>query len=94
MHDNEPATAMPLATFDEIVVGNLRSVMTAAQAAMPLLQRSEGASLVHAASGLAQFIHPGYAVYAASKAGVIALTKTLALENARTFGPMPSPHPR
>jgi NAD(P)-dependent dehydrogenase (short-subunit alcohol dehydrogenase family) len=82
MHPYEMADAIPISTFDEIVTGNLRSVAIGGQAAMPLLRRGEGASLVHAASGLAQFIRPGRAAYAAAKAGVIALTKTLALENA------------
>ena len=39
-------------------------------------------SLVNIASGLAHFIRPHYGAYAASKAGMIALTKTLALEHA------------
>jgi len=38
--------------------------------------------MVNAASGLAQYIRPGFGAYAAAKAGVIALTKTLAIENA------------
>ena len=38
--------------------------------------------MVNAASGLAQYIRPGFGAYSAAKAGVISLTKTLALENA------------
>ena len=82
MHENEPLENIPLATLDEIVAGNLRSVVSAAQLAVPLLRRGRDASLVNAASGLAQFIRPGFGAYAVAKAGVIAATKTLALENA------------
>ena len=82
MHDNQPLQAMPSATWNDIVDGNLNSMYIAAQAALPLLAKGEGSSIVHASSGLAQYIRPGFGAYAAAKAGVIALTKTLALENA------------
>ena len=81
MHENEPLENIPLATLDEIVAGNLRSVVSV-PTAVPLLRRGRDASLVNAASGLAQFIRPGFGAYAVAKAGVIAATKTLALENA------------
>lgn len=82
MHDNQAAAEIPDTTWSEIVDGNLNSVFTAAKLALPLLHKGTGSSIVHAASGLAQFIRPGFGAYAAAKAGVIALSKTLALENA------------
>ena len=69
-------------TWTDIVNGNLNSMYIAANAALPLLAKGDDPAIVHAASGLGQFIRPGFGAYAAAKAGVIALTKTLALENA------------
>jgi NAD(P)-dependent dehydrogenase (short-subunit alcohol dehydrogenase family) len=69
-------------TFDTTIDGNLRTTFLACTAAMPLLEAGEGASLVNIASGLAQYIRPHYGPYAAAKAAMIALTKTLALEHA------------
>jgi 3-oxoacyl-[acyl-carrier protein] reductase len=68
--------------FDEVMAGNLRGTLLAAQHVLPLLARGEGGSLVHTASGLAQNIRPGYGPYAIAKAGIIAMTRTLALEAA------------
>lgn len=81
---HKPALAMSDAEFTETLDGNLLGALRWARVAMPLLaaggQAGHASSLVHVASGLAQYIRPGYAAYAASKAGLIALTKTLALE--------------
>lgn len=66
--------------FDEVTSGNLRGAFLAAKAALPLM--AEGSAAVHVASGLAAHVRPGYGAYSASKAALIALTKTLALENA------------
>ncbi len=49
---------------------------------MKLLEKGDAASLVNIASGLGAYIRPHFGAYAASKAGMIALTKTLALEHA------------
>ena len=46
----------------------------------PLLQAGRAPSLVQASSGLGQYIRPGFGGYATAKAGLIAVTKTLALE--------------
>lgn len=82
MHDNAPATQIADPVWDDIIQGNFSSVLNTARAAMPLLEKGTMPSIVHASSGLAQFIRPGFGAYAAAKAGVIALTKTLALEHA------------
>ncbi|OED42023.1 hypothetical protein AB833_08085 [Chromatiales bacterium (ex Bugula neritina AB1)] len=82
MHDNEALGAMAAPVWSDIVEGNLNSMYIAAQAALPLLAKGNDPAIVHASSGLAQFVRPGYGAYAAAKAGVIALTKTLAIENA------------
>ncbi|MSO65490.1 MAG: SDR family oxidoreductase [Alphaproteobacteria bacterium] len=76
-----PISERGVESWDEIVAGNLRSAFLICKAALPLLGR-HGGTIVNVASGLALRVLPGYAPYAASKAGVIALTKALAVENA------------
>jgi NAD(P)-dependent dehydrogenase (short-subunit alcohol dehydrogenase family) len=68
--------------FDSTIDGNLRTAFLCCKAATALLERGEGPSLVNIASGLGGFIRPQYGPYAMAKAGMIALTKTLALEHA------------
>jgi len=82
MHDNQPLSTTPTNVWQEIIDGDLSSMFMAASAAMPLLTKGNQASMVNASSGLAQFIRPGFGAYAVAKAGVIAMTKTLALEHA------------
>lgn len=82
MHDNQPIASMPTAVWSESINGNLNSMFLAASAAIPLLAKGNNAAMVHASSGLGQYVRPGYGAYAVAKAGVVALTKTLALENA------------
>ncbi len=74
--------ATEAAAFDETVAGNLRSVYLAARRALPMLHAAGGGSIVHAASTLALRTIPGFAPYSAAKAGVIAFTKAVAIENA------------
>ena len=74
----KPVAEIPTEHFDEVIEGNLRGQWVAAKAILPLMR--EGGSMVLITSGLGQFIRPGFGPYAMSKAGVIALTKTLALE--------------
>ena len=75
-----PLLDTPGDVFDAVLLGNLSGTLRWARAVIPLLGRRSGGSLVHVASGLAQFIRPGYGPYSAAKAGLIAVTKTLALE--------------
>ncbi|MBT7449250.1 MAG: SDR family oxidoreductase [Rhodospirillaceae bacterium] len=78
----EPVANMTAATWDEITNGNLRSAFLCARAALPLLKTSERGAIINTASGLAYKGLPGTAPYGAAKAGVIALSKSLANENA------------
>jgi 3-oxoacyl-[acyl-carrier protein] reductase len=78
------------AEFDTTITGNLRTTFLVCKAAMALLKRGNAPSLINIASGLGSFIRPNYGPYAASKAGMIALTKTLALEHAPTVRAMRS----
>jgi len=68
--------------WDRLVEGNLRSAYLIARCGLALLHKAGGGSIVHTASGLATHVRPGYGPYASAKAGIIALTKTIALENA------------
>jgi 3-oxoacyl-[acyl-carrier protein] reductase len=70
--------------FDAIHAGSLRSTFLVARAALPRLRKAGGGTIVNTASGLATRVMPGFAPYASAKAGVIALTKAVAVEN----GPM------
>jgi len=78
----QPLARTPAGEFDVTIEGNLRTAFLACKAAIGLLEKGEEASLVNIASGLGAFIRPQYGPYAAAKAGMIALTKTLSLEHA------------
>jgi len=78
----ESLESMAAATWDEAVGGNLRAAFLLSRAAIPLLKASGEGAVVHVSSGLAVRSTFGYGPYAACKAGIISLTKTLAAENA------------
>jgi 3-oxoacyl-[acyl-carrier protein] reductase len=68
--------------IDEQLNVNLRSAFTATKATLPMLRQAGGGSMVFAASGLATLVEIGTGTYSAAKAGLIALAKGLAKENA------------
>jgi 3-oxoacyl-[acyl-carrier protein] reductase len=68
--------------FDEGIAINLRSAYLALKEALPMLRANGGGSVLLVASGLAILVEKGTATYSAAKAGIIALTKGLAKENA------------
>jgi len=70
------------AAWSEVIGGNLDGTFLCCRAALPLLLAGEGAAIVNASSGLALKPTPGYGPYSAAKAGVLALTRLLAQENA------------
>lgn len=78
---------VPIETFedenwDQVVATSLRGSFLVARRALPMIRADGGGSIVNTASGLAFHVMPGYGPYSAAKAGVIALTKVLARENA------------
>lgn len=77
-----PLAELPAAGLDEIIAGNLRGQFLCAKAALPLLRARGGSSLVSVASTMASDVVKGYTHYGAAKAGVVALVKGLARENA------------
>jgi 3-oxoacyl-[acyl-carrier protein] reductase len=80
--ENRPLEKTSAHDFDVTISGNLRTTFLACKAAMTLLEKGDAASLVNITSGLGAYIRPQRGPYAAAKAGMIALTKTLALEHA------------
>ncbi|HET9610274.1 MAG TPA: SDR family NAD(P)-dependent oxidoreductase [Acidimicrobiales bacterium] len=70
-------------TWDRIIAVNLTGTFTCVQAAVPDMVAARWGRIVTIASSSAQSGAPNMAHYAASKGGVIALTKALAVELAR-----------
>jgi NAD(P)-dependent dehydrogenase (short-subunit alcohol dehydrogenase family) len=77
-HSHEVA----LADWHQVLSVNLTGTFLFCQAALSALIENKGA-IVNVASTSAQFGHPWAAAYASSKGGVLALTKTLAVEYAK-----------
>jgi 3-oxoacyl-[acyl-carrier protein] reductase len=68
------------ADWEEVIAGNLRSAWLASRAALPLLAKGGAPAIVNAASGLAVRSTTGFGPYSAAKAGVLGLTRSLAIE--------------
>ncbi len=81
MHALKPIETTTNREFDEIIDLNLRGAFIVSKVVLPLL-RVHGGSMVNVVSGLASNVRPNYGSYGAAKAGLINLTKTLALESA------------
>jgi NAD(P)-dependent dehydrogenase (short-subunit alcohol dehydrogenase family) len=75
-----PVAAIRSDGWDKVVSLNLRGVFLACRAALPRM--GEGGSIVNVASVAALQASPTMAAYGAAKAGVVALTRTLAVEAA------------
>lgn len=78
------ALAQSVEQFDAVLDTNLRGTwLVATQAARTWKRLERGGSIVNIASVQAERVAPGLAAYSASKAGVVHLTRSLALEWAR-----------
>jgi NAD(P)-dependent dehydrogenase (short-subunit alcohol dehydrogenase family) len=69
--------------FDRVVAINLRAPFLASQAVVPIMRAQGGGRIVHMASQLGLVAAPYGAVYSLTKAGLIQLTRSMALELAR-----------
>jgi 3-oxoacyl-[acyl-carrier protein] reductase len=66
--------------FARVVQVNLLGTYYACRAAVPHLRASGGGKIINTGSGLGHTVRPGNAAYAASKAGLWILTRSLAME--------------
>ena len=70
-------------TWDRVLAVNLTGTFACCRAAIPALLDAGGGAIVNTASTAALAGHPWAAAYSASKGGVLALTKVIAVEYAR-----------
>lgn len=75
-----PLSETPLDKWNELMSVNLTSAYLLCRDLLPLLQKGTDASIVTVASSLAYQVMPGMGAYAASKGGLVSLTKALAME--------------
>jgi 3-oxoacyl-[acyl-carrier protein] reductase len=80
-----PTSEIDEAQWSEVLHGNLTTAHLVIRRALPLLRRGSKPNIVTISSGLGVSVLRGFGPYAAAKAGVIALTKTIALEAAPTL---------
>ena len=71
------------ATWDRVLAVNLTGTFPCCRAAIPAMLDAGGGAIVNTASTAALSGHPWAAAYSASKGGVLALTKVIAVEYAR-----------
>jgi NAD(P)-dependent dehydrogenase (short-subunit alcohol dehydrogenase family) len=82
IHRLADVVATDLDDYDRIMAVNLRSAVELAKAAVPLMERSGGGVIVNVASEAGLVAVPGQVAYNVSKAGLIMLTKSLAVDHA------------
>jgi 3-oxoacyl-[acyl-carrier protein] reductase len=70
----------PPEEFDRVLGVNLRGTFLCCRAAVAAMREAGPASIVNVSSSIVARAVPGYGAYAVSKGGVIALTKSLAVE--------------
>jgi NAD(P)-dependent dehydrogenase (short-subunit alcohol dehydrogenase family) len=71
------------ADWDQTIATNLDAVFWACRAALPAMLAGEGGSIINTASVLGLIGSEGYVAYGAAKAGLVALTRQIAVE----YGP-------
>ena len=76
----EPIADAPWSTWNEIVRVNLLSFASMTRAALPYLRNSGKGSIINVSSTYAVYGRKGMGAYDATKAGVLALTRTTAFE--------------
>jgi 3-oxoacyl-[acyl-carrier protein] reductase len=82
--DRRPFLEVSEADWDRVIAVNLKGTFNAIQAVLPAMVRQGSGKIVTVASELALIGRATAAAYAASKAGVVGLTKSLA----RELGPL------
>jgi meso-butanediol dehydrogenase/(S,S)-butanediol dehydrogenase/diacetyl reductase len=75
------AESTSVEVWDEVLAVNLRGAFLCIRAAIPHLRRAGGGSIVNVSSIDASWAEPQLAAYCASKAGLIGLTRSVALDH-------------
>jgi NAD(P)-dependent dehydrogenase (short-subunit alcohol dehydrogenase family) len=81
--DFTPFTEITDEAWDRVMTTNLRGAFLAMRAAAGPMREAGGGRIINVASNFAYMGVAGYAPYSAAKAGLIALTRTAAVELAR-----------
>jgi len=76
----KPIIETSLEEWDEVIASNLRSAFAGARLAFPLLKAAGGGAIVNVSSVHAVATSANIAAYAASKGGLLALTRAMAIE--------------
>ena len=79
----KPLLETTVQEWDEVMASNLRSAFLGARLAHPLLIRAGGGAIVNVSSVHAVATSANISAYAASKGGLLALTRAMAIEFAR-----------
>ena len=79
----KPLLETTVEEWDAVMASNLRSVFLGAKLAYPLLKNKGGGAIVNVSSVHAIATSSGVGSYAASKGGLLALTRSMAIEFAR-----------
>jgi meso-butanediol dehydrogenase/(S,S)-butanediol dehydrogenase/diacetyl reductase len=74
---------MDPADWEQTLAINLRGAFLCVRACLPAMRELGGGSIVTVSSIVGSWLLPGLAAYAASKAGLLALTRAIALEHGR-----------
>jgi NAD(P)-dependent dehydrogenase (short-subunit alcohol dehydrogenase family) len=76
------ATLLSESEWDQIVDINLRGAFLTARAVIPQMRQKKWGRIIFLGSALSYIAIPGRTAYASSKAGILGLTRAMALENA------------
>ena len=79
MH-RHPLDEFPLAHWQTVIDANLTSTFLCCRAVTPLMKRQKSGAIVNISSDIAFSGDAGRSAYAAAKAGILGLTRSLALE--------------
>ena len=80
VRSNRPFGAFSYADFERVIGVNLRAPFFASQAVLPLMRAAAGGRIIHMASQLGSVAARETALYSATKAALIQLTRSMALE--------------
>jgi NAD(P)-dependent dehydrogenase (short-subunit alcohol dehydrogenase family) len=80
--ESSPAADYPIEVYQRVIAVNLNGVFHGLRYGLPHLLNAGGGAIINIASGAAVKAIPGLSPYCASKAGVVALTRTTAVEYA------------